>query len=247
MPAQPGATLPGKSPTAAPSGASRWLGPLAGLAAGLGLGALLSHFGLSSGFGSLLLMVLLVVGVIIIVRMLLARSAPPRRPLAYTQTSNEGRPTADDRELAPTWGGAPRFEPVLNTPMPSLEARTFPPGFDVAAFLKQAKLQFVRLQSAHDTGDRATLMDVLTPEMAAEVMRDLDANPMRSPSEVVTLNAEVLEVATEGDAYWASVRFTGLMREGSAGEPSSFDEVWNLRKPTDGSSGWLLAGIQQTA
>src|SRR5215471_20191598 len=79
MPAQPGATVPGKSPAAAPSGASRWLGPLAGLAAGLGLGALLSHFGLSEGFGSLLLMVLLVVGVIIVVRMLLARNAPARR------------------------------------------------------------------------------------------------------------------------------------------------------------------------
>src|SRR5262249_29674250 len=159
-PAQPGATVPGKSPAAAPSGASRWLGPLAGLAAGLGLGALLSHFGLSEGFGSLLLMVLLVVGVIIVVRMLLARNAPARRPLAYTQAWKGGRPPADDRELAPTWGGSPRFEPVLNAPVPSVEARTFPPGFDVAAFLKQAKLQFVRLQSAHDAGDRATLMDV---------------------------------------------------------------------------------------
>ena len=24
-----------------------------------------------------------------------------------------------------------------------------------------------------------------------------------------------------------------------------FEEIWNLQKPADGSSGWLLAGIQQ--
>ena len=30
-----------------------------------------------------------------------------------------------------------------------------------------------------------------------------------------------------------------------AAEPVQFTEVWNLVKPADGSSGWLLAGIQQ--
>src|SRR5262245_35307818 len=66
MPAQPGATLPAKpaAPAAAPSGASRWLGPIAGLAAGLGLAALMSHLGLSEAFGSFLLIALLVVAAI---------------------------------------------------------------------------------------------------------------------------------------------------------------------------------------
>jgi predicted lipid-binding transport protein (Tim44 family) len=41
------------------------------------------------------------------------------------------------------------------------------------------------------------------------------------------------------------VHFSGAVREahGAAAEP--FAEVWNLVKPADGSSGWLLAGIQQ--
>jgi len=29
--------------------------------------------------------------------------------------------------------------------------------------------------------------------------------------------------------------------------PESFQEVWNLSKPVNGSSGWMLAGIQQLA
>mgnify|MGYP001618227673 FL=1 len=64
-------------------------------------------------------------------------------------------------------------------------------------------------------------------------------------TDVVTLNADLLEVATEGDKHWASVRFSGLVREEPGQAPAPFEEVWNLSKPLDGSSGWLLAGIQQ--
>jgi predicted lipid-binding transport protein (Tim44 family) len=35
------------------------------------------------------------------------------------------------------------------------------------------------------------------------------------------------------------------MREGTGATPAPFDEVWNLSKPVDGKTGWLLAGIQQ--
>src|SRR5262249_56540614 len=61
LPAQPGATLPARpatAPAAAPSGMSRWLGPIAGLAAGIGLAALLSHFGLGEGVATFLMLAL---------------------------------------------------------------------------------------------------------------------------------------------------------------------------------------------
>jgi len=54
-----------------------------------------------------------------------------------------------------------------------------------------------------------------------------------------------LEVTTENDKYWVSVRFTGLLREDGEPLPKSVDEIWNLTKPVKGSSGWLLAGISQ--
>jgi predicted lipid-binding transport protein (Tim44 family) len=41
------------------------------------------------------------------------------------------------------------------------------------------------------------------------------------------------------------VRFSGMVRETPGTQPVGFEEVWNLVKPADGSSGWLLAGIQQ--
>jgi predicted lipid-binding transport protein (Tim44 family) len=252
MPATPGATLPARpaAPAAAApaaSGASRWLGPIAGIAAGLGLAALLSHFGLPEGLGTFLLLALLGIGVVFAVRMLFARRQP-REPLAYAGPARAGTTPTFDKSAIPEWGGAQRVEPVLGSgsvaPTPTL-GKSFPPGFDAVGFALHAKQQFTQLQAAHDAGDRAALRDVLTPEMYSEVLRDLEAGT-RPSTEVVNLDAEVLEVVTEGDRHWASVRFTGKLRE-NGGLPQAFDEVWNLSKPVDGRTGWMLAGIQQYA
>ena len=250
MPATPGATLPAKpampaTPAPAASGMSRWLGPIAGIAAGLGLAALLSHFGLPEGLGTFLLLALLAIGVVFLVRMLFARRQP-REPLAYAGSPRAGTTPTFDKSAIPEWGGAQRVEPVLGTGgVTPAFGKSFPPGFDAPGFAKHAKEQFIQLQAAHDAGDRAALRDVLTPEMYAEIVRDLETGS-RPATEVVNLEAEVLEVVTEVDRHWASVRFTGKLREGG-GLPQAFDEVWNLSKPVDGKTGWMLAGIQQYA
>ena len=85
----------------------------------------------------------------------------------------------------------------------------------------------------------------MTPELYTEVSRDLDQRATQTPTEVVKLDADMIDVATEGDRHWASVRFSGLLREDGEPSPHEFEEVWNLMKPVDDSHGWLLAGIQQ--
>jgi len=245
MPAQPGAT-PAKPAAGAPaaSGASRWLGPIAGIAAGIGLAALLAHFGLPEGLGTFLLLALLAIGVIFVLRMLFARRTQSERPLAYAARRSTSAP-AFEMPPAPQSGAGDRIEPTLESaPQPARNA--FPPGFDAASFATHAKEQFVRLQAAYDAGDRETLADVMTPEMMDEILRDLNSSSKRAPTKIEKLDAEVFDVETQGDRHWASVRFTGTLREGD-GPSVAFDEVWNLTKPADGSSGWLLAGIQQLA
>jgi predicted lipid-binding transport protein (Tim44 family) len=228
------------------------MGPIAGLAAGLGLAALLSHFGLSEGFASMLLILLLVVGVVLVVRMFLARRSPARPAMQYAGASGLGtKPGGYETQPAPPIAREARIEPVMSpapAPVPSASfARPLPEGFDAKAFVEQAKLQFARLQAAYDRSDRKALGDVMTPAMLAEVGRDLEARAGHQPTEVVTLAAEVLEVKTVGRDHWASVRFTGTLREDGELLPTAFDEVWNLTKPVDGSAGWLLAGIEQVA
>jgi predicted lipid-binding transport protein (Tim44 family) len=197
------------------------------------------------GLGTFLLLALLAVGAIFVVRMLLARRAQTQRPYAYASGSGTPAPAAFEMPPAPQWGGAARIEPTLESAAPPTRP-AFPPGFDADGFVRHAKEQFVRLQAAYDAGNRNLLADVMTPDMVAEVARDLDSGATRLPTKVETLDAEVFDVETQGDRHWASVRFTGTLREGGAA-PVAFDEIWNLTKPADGSSGWLLAGIQQPA
>lgn len=63
--------------------------------------------------------------------------------------------------------------------------------------------------------------------------------------DVVTLNAQLLEVATEKGAHVATVHFSGLACEVPGVEAAGFEEVWNLVKPADSPGGWLPAGVQQ--
>jgi predicted lipid-binding transport protein (Tim44 family) len=248
-PATPSAPAQAMAPKAAPAatGAARWLGPIAGLAAGIGLAALLSHFGLSEGFASLLMLALLVFGGIFLVRMLLGRRASARAPMQYAGAGSSGSatplpPATPDRSHA--------FEPVMGSAPSTAEpagARRFPDGFEPAPFVAQAKQQFRKLQAAYDAGDRKALADVLTPEMYAEINREIAARGAHVATEVASLDASVLDVSTEGDSHWASVHFQGMLREDGTVLPKPFDEIWNLVKPVNGKTGWLLAGIRQTA
>ncbi|MCC6869969.1 MAG: Tim44 domain-containing protein [Burkholderiales bacterium] len=247
-PANPAMGAAAKAPAAgatAASGASRWLGPIAGLAAGLGLAALMSHLGLSEAFGSFLLLALLVFGGIFIVRMLLRRNAVPQRnPLQYAGNA-PGR-------VEPVMGrGESRFEPMTAaapaaSSVTAVPANRFPAGFNPGPFIEQAKIQFRNLQAAYDRGDRAALAEVMTPEMFAEIAQEIAGRGSHTATEVIRLDAEILEATTEGRQHWLGVRFTGQLREDGAVLPKDFEEVWNLVKPVDDSSGWLLAGIQQT-
>jgi len=129
---------------------------------------------------------------------------------------------------------------------PALLAGNIPAGFDSEGFLRQAKLSYIRMQTANDTGNLVDLSEFTTPEMFEPLKADIDARGgAKQFTDVVTLNADLLEVVTEGDKHWASVRFSGLVREVPGQAPAPFEEVWNLAKPADGSTGWLLAGIQQ--
>jgi predicted lipid-binding transport protein (Tim44 family) len=243
MPAKPGVSAAQPAPGAAAAGAaaqrsgmSRWMGPIAGLAAGLGLAALFSHLGLSEGLGSLLLLGVLVFAVIALVRAFAARRSPaPQYAGGAARTPFE---TRREPSIESGWGTG--NVPTTNAAGP------YPQGFDPAPFLAQAKQQFRRLQAAYDRGDRALLADVTTPDMQAELMRDLDARRTVAPTDVITLDADIVEVVQEGDRYVATVRYHGTLREdGNPAQP--FEELWHLVKPIDGSAGWLLAGIQQYA
>ena len=103
------------------------------------------------------------------------------------------------------------------------------------------------VQDAHDKRDIAALRDFLTPELMNDIAQDIRAaGDAPQKTDVVTLDADVLDVATENGQYVVSVRFSGLIRETGDPQPQPFSEMWHLQKPVSGRSGWVVAGIQQS-
>lgn len=222
------------APAAAPASAgSKWLPILGGLALGGLLGAMFADSPILSTLLSAMLIGLLVFAALALIRTLRAPRAEAR-PLQYAGLGSE-------TVAAPPPSQATDFDvrAVAGAPRAGI-----PAGFDVAGFLRAAKSNFIKLQIANDSGKLDELREVTTPEMYAVLSEDLRSRGAQQ-TDVVTLNADLLEVATEGERHWASVRFSGLVSEAPGAAPASFEEVWNLSKPVDGSSGWQLAGIQQ--
>lgn len=209
-----------------------WMGPIAGLAAGLGLAALASHLGLGEEMANFLMLALLALAAFMLFRWFMRRNAPQTPAMQYA-----GMPRQHDAparfDAAPVGGGT--------------VGRSFPPGFDAAAFAREAKLNFIRLQAAFDASNQDDLRAFTTPEVFAELtMQMAERGAAAESTDVLAVDAEVLEAVEEGAQHVVSVRFTGQVREGDAA-PATFDEVWHLVKPASGAGGWVIAGIQQAA
>jgi len=240
--AQPAQATPTAPPTAGATAAApkrSWMGPLAGLAAGLGIAALMSHFGMGAEMGSIVTMLLFAALAVFAIRFLMRRFSPG------ASAPRMATPNGMTFDSAPA---ATAAAPALSAPATSQAATVLPAGFDAAAFERIAKMIFIRMQAANDSGDLNDLRAFTTPEMFAPIKLELQergSKPQRT--DVVRVDAEVLDVANEPERQVVSVRFHGLIREEMDGVATPFDEVWHLVKPTDGSREWAIAGIQQSA
>lgn len=273
-PAQPGntaapagqATAPAAATAAAPAAAAAaapkrsWMGPVAGLAAGLGLAALASHFGFGEALANMMMIGLLVMAVLVVVGLILRKRAASQAP-SLAGAGGTGfmgdasrRPESQSNAFRTADGAAtPQRGSLIGSRLGGLatasaQPTVLPVDFDAPAFARNAKDQFMALQSANDSADLDRLRDYLTPEMFDVVSGDLAARgPSQQVTQVFGLDAQVLAVVQEQDRYVVSVRFTGSTRDQQGSVPEELDEVWHLTKPVAGMGGWVVAGIQQAA
>lgn len=246
---QNAAGQPAATPQPAPaSGLSRWMPMLGGLALGGLLGAMLGGSGFGSMILSWLMIAVVVFGIVFVVRLLMAKRAGAGQPMQYASNGPQNGGYAslgNETVAAPPPSQMSGFESQPAAAAPAMA--NVPAGFDIAGFVRAAKLNFMKLQLANDSGNIEELREFTTPELFADLRKDImERAGVKQHTDVVSLNADLLEVVTEGTHHWASVRFSGMIREHPASAPESFEEIWNLAKPLDGSTGWLLAGIQQT-
>ncbi|NMG16606.1 Tim44 domain-containing protein [Aromatoleum bremense] len=214
-----------------------WMGPLAGLAAGLGLAALASHLGMGEGLANILMIALLAMAAFAVFRLVMRkRSTAPA--MQYAGAGAGGGTVAMPAQAS----GAPAVAAAAHS-----GAGMLPAGFDAEAFVRQAKLNFVRLQAANDARNLDDLREFVAPEMFAELQMQIqERGDAVQRTEVVDLHAEVVGYAEEAQRHLVSVRFHGLIREETGAAPVEFDERWHLAKALDGSRGWVVAGIQQS-
>lgn len=240
---------PAQAPSAAPAaaaGGSKWMGPLAGLAAG-GLLAALFMGGAFEGINMMdvLMLAALMAAVFFVVRMLRKpRQEQSTRPMQYSgMGANSGNTSAPPVTPAPA-------APAASTATPAHSGTAnIPADFQVEPFLRNAKTSFIRLQAANDARDVSDIREYTTPEMFAEISMQInERGDEPQKTEVLAINAELLEVVTANNLAIASVHFNGQLREASDTSPEAFDEIWHVQKNLkDPESVWLLAGIQQVS
>ncbi len=260
--AAPAAAGAGAAGAAAAKPANRWLGPIAGLAAGLGIAALLSHFGLGGAFASMMANVIVIALIAFAVMWLIRRLRGNKSQQQTPAYAGAGNDASNNNSLRQSWDNAQSpqsAQPQASSAQPSLSAVPaaagaaaaaepfgVPAGFDTDGFLRSAKVYFNRLQAAWDKGDQADINEFTTPQMFAEIKMDLEERgKSTNRTDVVQLDAELLGIEQTATEYMASVRFSGLIREAEGAPAEPFNEVWNLTKPATGNGGWVLAGIQQ--
>ena len=253
------------------------MGLLGGLAAGLGLSALASAFGLGEGSGVFLLMLLLAAGAFIAFRMYSQRMAQQRAAGAGAEAGGAQANLRNalgggglDAMLRQGQNGAQGGAGLNGGPGSMAQGSAFggaagaadaggpqgvggftaaiqvPAGFDTEGFVRQAKVQFVRLQAAFDANNSDDLREFTSPEMFAELNVDMmQRGNEPQTTEVVELNAELMGMHQDGAMQIVSVHFSGLIREEANAPAQPFAEVWNFSRPASGASGWVLAGVQQ--
>lgn len=120
----------------------------------------------------------------------------------------------------------------------------YPADFSPASFLRAAKVTFNRLQAAYDEKNLQDLKEFTAPEVYAEIKMQLDERgDAPNKTEVITLEAELLDMSRQTNSLMASVLFTGTIKEND--EPiSPLDEIWHFRQ-FDNSKEWVVGGIQQ--
>jgi predicted lipid-binding transport protein (Tim44 family) len=215
----------------------RWGGMLGGLVMGGLIGSML--FGGGHGFGGpgLMDIILLGGGLFLLMRYLRSRktAAQSASPTGFTNPFHE-------RTAQQGWGTSDDGEATVPTATPPI-----PPGFDQGEFMKGAQTIYTRMQSSWDKRDLEDIRKFTSPEVFAEINRQAQADPRPGRTEILLVNARLLEVRSVDSQEIASVLYDVMMREGDADKlAKQVREIWHFsRDEKAAGSFWRIEGIQQ--
>lgn len=235
------------------SGASRWLGPLAGLAAG----GLLASLFMGDGFQGIQFMDILIIGGLIFGGFWLFRriKAGAAGGVRQAQYAGAGAGAGAGAAAGPSAGHSAGFQvPEIGSGLGGGAgaaaagglSQQAPKWFDAQSFLNGARHQFTAMQKAWDERDIDTIRETVTAALFTDLMQEMDTMG-ENHTEVVSLDTELLGFTYEPDQVVVSVRMSGMIIEEIGGQPQPFDEVWHVQRDANKpQANWYVAGIQQT-
>ncbi|WP_447755243.1 Tim44 domain-containing protein [Pseudomonas nicosulfuronedens] len=236
-PAATGAAA-GAAGAAAKSGASRWLGPLAGLAAG---GLLASMF-MGDGFQGMQFLDILIMALIAFIAFRFIASR--RRQQQGHQPAMAGGQAPMQREMpaAPPsiFGGASRpamdSRPVINAPS----------WFDEARFMGAAREHFMSLQQHWDANEMDKIAEFVTPQMLQFLKQErADLGEGYQSTYIDNLDVQLEGVDDQAEKTIATLTFSGVSKSSRFDQGEPFSESWRMERPQGENQPWLVAGIRQ--
>ncbi|TWH77550.1 putative lipid-binding transport protein (Tim44 family) [Azomonas agilis] len=238
--ASPSTPAPVANPQARPqqqpaaSGASRWLGPLAGLAAGGLLAALFMGGGFEGiQFLDILLLALIAFGIFYFIR--------KRRQ--QQQPAMAGHPSSMNREIPSAQanqGGL--FNSATAQPAP-IKA---PVWFNEQSFIEAAREHFTSLQRYWNVNDMDSIADFVTPNMLALLKQERERlGSAHQTTQIENLHIQLDGVDDLADKTVATLTFSGLSKEHQFDQGERFSESWRMERLQGNNQPWLIAGIRQ--
>ncbi len=243
----PSAPTAGAAAAARPaSGASRWLGPLAGIAAG---GLLASMF-MGDGFDGLQIFDFLMFGGLALLAFLAFRAFARRKLQAQGATpayAGAGLGTAQAYQAPQQPQVAPAASSVFGGSA-AASARTFdaPAWFDEQRFVGIAREHFLSLQQHWDAAEMDKIAEFVTPQMFEFLQQERASLGDGFQSTYVdSLQVQLDGVEQEAGKTVATLTFDGVAKTSRFDQGEAFSESWRMERADGDNQPWLIAGIRQ--
>lgn len=219
-------------------GASRWLGPLAGIAAG---GLLASMF-MGDGFQGMQIFDILIMAVIafVIFRFIAARRRKQQEQFAPAGHAPMQREAFEPQQPASgsIFGGsaAPAARPVINAPA----------WFNEERFIEAARNHFQSLQQHWDANEMDKIAEFVTPQMLQFLKQErADLGDSFQSTYIDNLQVQLEGVDDRADKTIATLTFSGVSKTSRFDQGEVFSESWNMERAQGDNQPWLVAGIRQ--
>lgn len=225
----------GRQTPAAASGASRWLGPLAGLAAG---GLLASMF-MGDGFEGIQFMDILIFGVMafLLFRFLAARRRQQQPAMAGHAPMQREMP----QQPASIFGGSAApvaAAPVINAPA----------WFNEQNFVAAAREHFLALQQHWDANEMDKIAEFVTPQLLGFLKQErAEIGDAYQSTYIDDLQIQLDGVDDNAEKTTATLTFSGVAKTSRFDQGEAFSESWRMERAQGENQPWLVAGIRQNA